>query len=188
MPRPQIGQELSNVPFSELVSNLGLAIAEAQFAMDETGIRLAQMMGGEYEVTETNPVTGQTTSETKKSLVKFDGQELSMLELGFTPTFYQFTEATIEIKISISFSQTTEYERTRSTRTVSAVYTSFFIGAYGRVKATSVSARYANQFNYSAEGSSLMRAKIMPIPAPAVLEERIRAIVERNAANDGGNP
>jgi hypothetical protein len=39
---------------------------------------------------------------TTKSTIKIDGQELTLLELGFTPTFYQFADTTIEVKISMS--------------------------------------------------------------------------------------
>lgn len=183
MPRVNIGRELSDVPFGEMITSMGLSIAEAQYAMDETGLRLAQMMSGEYETQEYNPVTGALETKTHKSMVKFDGEEVSLIELGFTPTFYQFTEATIEIKISISFTESSEFETKRSTKTVSAGAVGFGFGGYAKAKTTSVSARYANKFNYSAEGSSLMRAKIMPIPAPSILEERIRAIIENS---DGG--
>ncbi|WP_067862572.1 hypothetical protein [Neptuniibacter marinus] len=180
MPRRSIGRELSDVPFGEMITGMGMAIAEAQYAMDESGLRLAQMMSGEYEVTEVDPITGATSVTKKESLVHFDGQKMSLIELGFTPTFYQFTDTTIEIKISISFTEQSEFERKSSSKSVSATATGFIIGAHAKVRTTSVSARYANKYNYSAEGSSLMRSRIMPTPPPAVLEERIRAIVERN--------
>ena len=185
MPRVNIGRELSDVPFGEMITGMGLAIAEAQYAMDESGLRLAQMMSGEYEVIEVDPITGDSTTTKKESLVHFDGQKMSLIELGFTPTFYQFTDATIEVKISISFTEQSEFERKRSSKTVSATAFGFIIGGSARVRSTSVSARYANKYNYSAEGSSLMRARIVPSPPPAVLEERIRAIVERNQPDAG---
>ncbi|WP_415895268.1 hypothetical protein ACMXYQ_15915 [Neptuniibacter sp. PT34_22] len=185
MPRVNIGRELSDVPFGEMISSMGLAIAEAQYAMDESGLRLAQMMSGEYEVEEVDPITGNSTTSTKESLVHFDGQKMSLIELGFTPTFYQFTDATIEVKISISFTEQSEFERKSSRRSVSGRAFGFILGGSARVRTSSVSARYANKYNYSAEGSSLMRTRVMPTPAPAVLEERIRAIVERNKSADG---
>lgn len=186
MPRVSIGRELSDVPFGEMITSMGLSIAEAQYAMDETGLRLAQMMSGEYETVEIDPETGDTEVVKHKSMVTFDNQEMSLIELGFTPTFYQFTEATIEIKISISFSESSEYERKTSRKTVSAGAVGFGFGGYAKAKTTSVSARYANKYNYSAEGSSLLRAKLMPIPAPSILEERIRAIIERGKEAEPG--
>ena len=41
-----IGQELLNAPFPEMVRNMGTSIAEAQFALDRTSIKIAQMMSG----------------------------------------------------------------------------------------------------------------------------------------------
>ena len=37
-----------------------------------------------------------------------------------------------------------------------------------------VTAHYTGKYNYSVEGSSLLRTKLVPVPPPAILEERIR--------------
>ena len=50
-------------------------------------------------------------------------------------------------------------------------------GAHASV--SSVSASYASKYSYSAEGSSLIRTKLVPVPSPAILEERIRNLVEK---------
>lgn len=177
-----VGQDLLNVPFAEMVKKLGLGIAEAQFALDEVSLRLAQMMSGEYEVEvpdENDPE--KTKIEKRSAYVTFDGQQLSMLELGFTPNFYQFVDTIIEVKMSISMS--TERERTRNsnTRTASAIGGGLGFFGGGKARTTSVSASFAAKYQYSAEGSSLLRTKLVPIPPPQILEERIRAIVEREA-------
>ena len=70
---PQIGQELLNVPFPDLVRNLGLAIAEAQMSLDVTSMRLAQFMAGYVETEDEN---GNVTVTEKK--VKFSGPESSV--------------------------------------------------------------------------------------------------------------
>ncbi len=179
-----VGQDLLNVPFAEMVKKLGVGIAEAQFALDEVSLRLAQMMSGEYEVEvpdEEDPT--KTTVEKRTAYVTFDGQQLSMLELGFTPNFYQFVDTIIEVKMSISMSTESEYSRKSSTSTVSAFGGGFAFFGGGKVRTTSVSASFASKYQYSAEGSSLLRTKLVPIPPPQILEERIRAIVEREAAD-----
>ena len=177
MPRP-IGQELLNVPFPEMIKSMGLAIAEAQYALDEVGIKLAQMMTGEYEVEFVDRITGEVKTEKKEAYVNFAGEQMSLLELGFTPTFYQFVDTIIEVKISISMSTETSYSRKTSTTTASAYGGGFLFFGGGKMKVSSVSARYASKYQYSAEGSSLLRTKLVPIPSPAVLEERIRALIE----------
>ncbi|WVM90436.1 hypothetical protein UMZ34_09950 [Halopseudomonas pachastrellae] len=43
-------------------------------------------------------------------------------------------------------------------------------------------ASYASKYSYSAEGSSLLRTKLSPVPPPPILEERIRAMMEEAEA------
>jgi hypothetical protein len=82
-----VGQVLNDVPLGTMLENLGVAIATAQERLDgvaiETALRLAN---------------------TKVSLYDADGRAItrSLLELGFSPTFYQFTEATIEVSFAVS--------------------------------------------------------------------------------------
>lgn len=174
-----IGHMLADVPFGDMIKSMGLAIAEAQYALDEVGIRLAQMMSGEYEVETLDPTTGTVTTETKEAYVTFDGEKLSLLELGFTPTFYQFVDNVIEIKISMTMSTDFSYKRKSSTFSASGSASHFIFAGKAKMRATSVSSEFAARYQYSAEGSSLMRTKLVPVPSPAVLEERIRLVLER---------
>jgi hypothetical protein len=109
---------------------------------------------------------------------------LSMMELGFAPTFYQFVDTIIEVKISIRYTQ--EGSRTINTQTTNK-QSGFGINRvgfargvkFGRAVTTSqVNASYSQKYSYSAEGSSLLRTKLVPIPPPAILEERIRQQME----------
>ncbi len=181
MPVPSgaaLGQQLLDVPFPEMIKSMGLAIAEAQFALDEVGIRLAQMMSGTYEV-ETLDDDGNSQTTTKTAYVKFDGEDLSLLELGFTPSFYQFVDTVIEVKISISMTYQRESSKKTKTKAMAAAVGVFGGGAGFGMASASVNASYASKFQYSAEGSSLLRTKLVPVPPPAVLEERIRRILDR---------
>ena len=72
---PQIGQELLNVPFPDLVRNLGLAIAEAQMALDVTSMRLAQFMAGYVETTDEE---GNTQVERKTLRFTLDDRHLAI--------------------------------------------------------------------------------------------------------------
>jgi hypothetical protein len=77
-----IGQMLQDVPLGTMVENLGVAIATAQERLDNFAIEATLRL-----------------ANTKTTMYDTDGREItrSLLELGFTPTFYQFTEATIEV-------------------------------------------------------------------------------------------
>lgn len=169
-----VGQELLAVPFPEMVKNLGVGIAEAQLELDLVSLRIAQIMAGQDPGNET--ADGQAAENPYR--VEFtDGKKYSLLELGFTPTFYQFVDTVIELKMSISTQ--TETERKNKSRQVKAKAGGVMLPilAAGSMSVSSVSASFASRYQYSAEGSSMMRTKLVPVPAPAILEERIRAMM-----------
>jgi hypothetical protein len=109
-------------------------------------------------------------------------QKMSMLELGFTPTFYQFVDTIIEVKIAIKYTQESSSEVSVATQNRN-VSRNLRIGFRKAKSGTSIStsqvnATYSQKYSYSAEGSSLLRTKLVPIPPPAILEERIRKMLE----------
>ena len=176
-----IGQELLNVPMSEMIASMAVAIAEAQLELDETSLESALIMAGKpREITNEDGST--TTVETTVAFPDADGteRETSLIELGFTPTFYQFVDTIVEVKIAIRITRETEaslsmhHGRTNSgtRRRNKSVRKNKF------VRTTSVDASYSSKYNYSAEGSSLIRTKIVPVPPPSLLEDRIRALSE----------
>lgn len=173
-----VGTELLAVPFPEMVQRLGVGIAQAQLQLDLVSLRIARLMAGYDEAADDKqPGDG---NKSNKYLVKFgDGQEYSLMELGFTPTFYQFVDTVIELKMSISMRTDveTKLDTSSSVTRGGAFWTPF--GGGGSVSSSSVSASYAAKYQYSAEGSSLMRTKLVPIPAPALFEERVRDLLAK---------
>lgn len=185
-----VGTDLLAAPFPQLVRALGVGIAEAQMELDLVSLKIARMMAGyaveEGRDDEGNPLTREESDE-KRYLVEFsDGKKYSLLELGFTPTFYQFVDTVIELKLSISMKTESSYERKSSTTQVAAGGFAFPFVAGGAVRASSVSASFASKYQYSAEGSSMMRTKIVTVPAPALLEERIRQMIADKTPPAGG--
>ena len=146
--------------------------------------------------------------EAKKDLEIRVPTRMSMMELGFGPTFYQFVDTIIEVKIAIKITRESEYTHTRknnnssvnsSSRRKRSFWGTRKSSSYGRNVSTSqVDASYSNKYSYSAEGASILRTKIMPVPLPTVLEDRIQSFMEteearreaalekRNAENGGG--
>lgn len=82
-----VGQLLQDVPLGRMVENLGLAIATAQERLDNVAVEATLRL-----------------ANTNTTLLDADGNTVSrsLLELGFTPTFYQFTEATLEVSFIAS--------------------------------------------------------------------------------------
>lgn len=175
-----VGSELQNAPFAEIIKTIGVGIAEAQYELDLVSMKIARMMAG-YMPDDTGRTTSSSVEQSPDALVDIgDGRTggYSLMELGFTPTFYQFVDTLIELKMSVSMSRETEFKTSATHVNASAQGSITPFSAKGSMSASVVSARYSNKYQYSAEGSSLVRTKLVPVPAPAVLEERIRAMID----------
>lgn len=151
---------LEQSPLPQLVEGMGKAIAEAQLALDKRSIEIARMLAEPIEV-----FPGKHGKPAEKR---------SMLELGFTPTFYHFTETTIKARVAFSSSQSVEF----------SVGGSF--GGQFYVFTASVNASYSNKYSFTAEGSSEISTRIVSLPPPAPLTQLINANLARrdNDEND----
>lgn len=180
-----VGKDLLQVPFPEMVKAMAMGIAEAQLALDMTSLRIAKLMSGADE-------PGTEDKDKGKNLVTFHDQEYSLLELGFTPSFYQFVDTIIEVKMSISMSEEKTEARSKTDVDSEVGFKAglgfFSVSGSASLKVSTVSASFASKYQYSAEGASLMRTKLVPVPPPAILEERIRAILEEDAADRNAKP
>lgn len=110
-------------------------------------------------------------------------QRLSMLELGFSPTFYQFVDTMIRVSISIKFTREGSSSFSYDSKTESKDKSIGFswrkgLKANNTVTTTQVNAGFSQKYSYSAEGSSVLQTKLVPIPPPAILEERIQQQME----------
>jgi hypothetical protein len=167
-----IGRDLLNVPIGDMIRQMAFAIADAQLELDQASLQVAQLMSGtDYHVTDDD---GRTTTVEGVKVHFGASDNLSMMELGFSPTFYQFVDTLIEVKIAIKTSVETT---TASTSKGNQVKYAFNRRSGFAITVTPVDATYTSKYNYSAEGSSLLRTKLVPVPPPAILEERVRALM-----------
>lgn len=182
-----ISRTLEEIPISDMVGSIALSLMKAQHALDLMSLRTAEMMSGRYNVRSAN-ASGEEVVEAREAYVELDGERLSLLELGFTPTFYQFAEARLEVKLSFSMSHEASDERSSSassSESHSHTEREGFLGSGGSTTTTtawaaSVDARFASRFQYSASGSSVLSTRLVPVPAPALLMEKAQALVEEN--------
>lgn len=131
-----------------------------------------------------------TLTDDQKALEIRVPTRLSMLELGFTPTFYQFVDTIIEVKITIKITREREFtfSNRNTTRERGASLRrrrwgrSRSIGVSRTVSTNQVDASYSSKYSYSAEGASILRTKLAPVPPPPVLEDRIRSFMETEEA------
>jgi len=148
-----VGQELLNVPFPEMVFKLACAIAEGQFKMDLFSCEIAQLMGDPDKATVHLP--DLTDPEGKRTI------KTSLIGAGFQPTFYQFSESIIEVKMAITCATSHEVGVKTEAKANFGVFSA------------SVNASYTGKFSYSAEGSSLLRTKIVPAPPNTFMEKML---------------
>lgn len=143
-------QSVTEAPLPRILESLGIAIADAQTALDRSSIAVAQMM--------LDPEQGVTLGDTQRSL----------LELGFTPTFYHFTEATIDVKLAFSSAESQEISVGASV----GVNVGFF--------AATVNASYTAKYSFDASGSSSISARLVSLPPPARLNELLQQLSSSN--------
>jgi hypothetical protein len=139
--------ELQQAPLPQLVEKLGVSIAQAQFALDRNAAAIAQVLANKEEGIDLNDGEGKR----------------SLLELGFAPTFYQITEATIEARVAFSASESQAFSIGAS------------IGVNVLYFAASVNASYSAKYAFEASGSSAVTAKFVSVPPPTVFHEILRS-------------
>jgi hypothetical protein len=178
-----IGQDLLDIPFADLVRDLASAIAEGQLALDRSSIEtLKFLMADENKIPivpeiaeilepasrnvdiggSSIPITGVSIRASGAAPVM-----MTLLQAGLMPTFYQFTEANIEVKLSITMKRTDSSESASRPGMVGRSVLAF--GA-------PVNFRTSNTYSYTAQGSSTLRVTMRPVPPPARLTPRLVTI------------
>lgn len=162
----RITRDILNAPLPEMIQKLGVGIAEAQYAMDRNSIKIAQLMAGFSE-----DKNGELVPDENALITIEQGRpKVSLLSLGFAPTFYQFSETHLEMKMSFSMTESREVGVSASVGV-----TAYFVTA-------SVSASYSQKYQYSAEASSMIRTKLVSIPSPPAFEQRLKQLIETENA------
>ena len=152
MPNPsRVITELQQAPLPEMVEKLGLAIAQAQLALDRNSAEIARILADEENGIDFGDGAGVR----------------SLLELGFAPTFYQITEATVEARVAFTASETEQFSIGAS------------IGVNVGYFAASVNASYSNRYSFEATGSSSIRARFVSVPPPSIFHDILRSAIQR---------
>lgn len=183
-----LGQEIASAPIGELIRSMAMAVADAQFALDKSSLMVAEFMSGQHPLRDLNTgelVDGSGTPTNEPVIIDsriafgsdiVEGKRVprlvSMMELGFVPTFYQFVDTVIEVKLALRLHKTSN-TATNTAGNRSAPIT---------VTSTPVDGTYVASYGFHAELASVFRTKLVPVPPPATLEARLRQIVQEEAA------
>lgn len=149
-----VNRQLENAPLPDLIRNLAAAIADGQYAMDMKSIEVFQVMADREN--------GWTPPGYR--------EPMTLIELGFTPTFYHFTESTFEAKVAFSAMESTEWS-------IGAE-----VGVNVKFVSVAISASYTQKYSFESSGSSSVRATIVSVPAPALLGEIISDLRAESAS------
>lgn len=146
-------REASAVSFGDLVRMVAEGIADAQASLDRAS---AEMV---VELARTNveivpSVTQTIAADGSVTYTTGEPRAVSLLSLGVRPTFYQFSQAIVEVVMDI---KTVENE----TETGDRRYT---------LLADTTNVRFERKLNRDVKVSSKITATLVPVPMPVLLE------------------
>ena len=143
---PSVTRALVSAPLPQIIEKLGLAVAQAQYALDTNSVEVAKAM-----------------SETE---VELGGETYNLLSLGFQPSFYSFTEATVEAKLSFTMTESTEMSV--------AVGVQAGVNAGVFMAAATLDVSYSRKFSVSTEGASSIAARLVSLPPPDIFNQILK--------------
>jgi len=186
MPIGNVGSELQSVDFGELVRSIAQGIADGQRALDMSSIATLQVLANTPvqvipEVTEVItpapfqvPVSGQAPVWVTGARVDASAStpvKMTALQAGLLPTFYQFSEATIQLKVSVELR---EAQQSESDGTKSKGVFAF---------ASHVNFRNQNTYSYDVNAAASVNVTMRPVPPATQLQP---AVITVDAT--GGKP
>ena len=148
-------RESPGASFADLVRMLAEGIADAQTSLDRASAALVTELA-ETRVNIVPRVEETIAADGTVTFTQAPAQEVSLLELGVTPTFYQFSQATVEVVMDIKIveNQTLSEDGTRR------------FGLF----ADTADVRFERKLNRDVKVSSKLTATLVPVPAPLRLE------------------
>ena len=165
-----VGQELLDVPLPDMVTKLALGIAEAQRALDENSVETAQLLAD--TTIEVVPALTQTiAADGTVSFTAAPAVEMSLLQVGLNPAFYQFAEASIEVTMDI--------KTTTSSETNIKVGFKAKVGFAMWSSSVRIDVSHNRKFQKEVRGTSRLFTKMVPVPPPARIFPEITVVDNR---------
>ena len=140
------GKQLAALPIDKMIGMLGVGVAKAQAALDENAINTAIKLGETYLNLPDPQQDGELISR-------------SLLSLGFMPTFYQFTEATLDLKVEMKWQVETNTSM-KLDANVNATVGPVAVGA-------SVGASHGSRFGVDASLMTHVTVRMAALPPPS---------------------
>jgi len=168
-----VGQELLDVPLPEMVASLGQGVADAQHQLDANSVEVAKTLAA-TEIEVVPSITRTINSDGTVDYSAADPIDVSLLQAGLFPTFYQFSEATIEVEMDI---KTTTETETGVNVSAGAKY------GFGMWSArVDIDVSHNRKFGKEVHGTSRLKTKMVPVPAPPYLFPEVETVDNRNTS------
>ncbi len=135
-------QILANTPIS-VIPEVTETITPAPFQVNVPGQAPVTVTGARITTTPSDPV------------------QMNALQAGLLPTFYQFTEAVINLKVSVQLRETTETDTDGSTKTTISAF------------ASHVNFRAKNTYSYSLNAATTVNVTMRPVPPTVRLQPSV---------------
>jgi len=150
-------QEVSAVAVGDILRMLAEGIADAQAALDRASAAMITELATS-KVTVIPRITETVAADGSVVYTQAPGQEISLLDLGITPTFYAFAEATVEVAMDMKLVENVTESGTSTTGKKYALY------------GDTSSLRFERKLNRDISVSSKITAKLVPVPKPLRLD------------------
>jgi hypothetical protein len=179
-----------------MIYDMASAIARSQSALDMASIQLVKVLAGtkfDYlpdvvEVMQPAVRTLKYTDDQGNEHIVNDSHgnpvqitgvqvnaspgetfQMSLLQAGVNPTFYQFTNSVIQIKMSVT--STSDTQDTLNIEQQQQGNGDFWFNS-GGTRSSHVNASFSNKFSYSVEGSSSLQTTLACVPPPKAMMPR----------------
>lgn len=165
-----VGQELLDVPLPQMVTQLAMGIATAQAALDHNSVQTAKALS-ETEITVIPAITESINDKGEPKFTNAPSVNMSLLAVGLNPTFYQFTDTTIEVSMDI--------------KTTTAEEVGGKVSAEGKVgfsvwsASVRAEASFNRKFGQEVQGTSKMVVKLVPVPPPPRIMPEVKVVEEK---------
>lgn len=167
---PSVGQQLLDVPLPEMVTKLALGIATAQSALDEVSVDTAILLA-ETTVPIVLNVTQVIAADGTVTFTQSPPIDVSLLQIGLLPTFYQFAEATIEVTMDI--------KTTMSRETNIKVTAKASVGFAMWSASVQVDVSHNRKFGKEVRGTSRLVTRLVPVPPPPRIAPELTVVDNR---------
>jgi hypothetical protein len=137
-----------DVDFDVLIYEMAEGIADAQLKLDYNTAEAAALFG-EVEVPIIPQVTRQIGPDGRVTTSYGDRENRTLLELGFTPTRYQFSEVQMDVEFDLKL-QSDEDDRTR-------------------LRTSTAEAHHHRKYRREIDTTAKLSATLVPVPTPAGL-------------------